>query len=45
MRTLDEYLELPYSIVVVHDVDEDGNNGWVAEVEELPDCSFPLALG
>jgi antitoxin HicB len=38
MRTLDEYLELPYSIVVVHDVDEDGNSGWVAEVEELPGC-------
>ncbi|HEY4026107.1 MAG TPA: toxin-antitoxin system HicB family antitoxin [Candidatus Dormibacteraeota bacterium] len=36
MRTLEEYLELPYAIVVVHDVDEDGNNGWVAEVEELP---------
>jgi len=38
MRTLDEYLELPYAIVVVHDVDEDGNSGWVAEVEELPGC-------
>lgn len=36
MRTLDEYMELPYAIVVVHDVDEDGNAGWVAEVEELP---------
>ncbi len=29
-------MELPYAIVVVHDVDEDGNSGWVAEVEELP---------
>jgi predicted RNase H-like HicB family nuclease len=38
MRTLEEYLELPYAIVVVHDVDEDGNSGWVAEVEELPGC-------
>ena len=36
MRTLEEYLELPYAIVVVHDVNEDGNSGWVAEVEELP---------
>jgi antitoxin HicB len=36
MRTLEEYMELPYAIVVVHDVDEDGNSGWVAEVEELP---------
>lgn len=38
MRTLEEYLELPYAIVVVHDVDEEGNSGWVAEVEELPGC-------
>jgi antitoxin HicB len=38
MRTLEEYLDLPYAIVVVHDVDEDGNGGWVAEVEELPGC-------
>jgi antitoxin HicB len=38
MRTLEEYLELPYAIVVVHDVDEDGDSGWVAEVEELPGC-------
>jgi len=29
-------MELPYAIVVVHDVDEDGSGGWVAEVEELP---------
>ena len=29
-------MELPYAIVVVHDVDEHGNSGWVAEVEELP---------
>lgn len=36
MRTPEEYMELPYAIVVVHDVDEDGNSGWVAEVEELP---------
>ena len=38
MRTIDEYLELPYRIALVRDQDEDGNTGWVAEVEELPGC-------
>ena len=38
MRTLDDYLELPYAIVVTPDVDEGGHAGWVAEVEELPGC-------
>lgn len=38
MRTVEEYLELPYAILVVHDADRDGNTGWVAEVEELPGC-------
>jgi antitoxin HicB len=38
MRTLEEYLDLPYAIEVVHDVDEEGKSGWVAEVEELPGC-------
>lgn len=37
-RRIEEYLELPYTLVVVHDVDEEGNAGWVAEVEELPGC-------
>jgi predicted RNase H-like HicB family nuclease len=36
MKTLEEYLELPYRITIVHDRDEDGNEGYVAEVEELP---------
>lgn len=36
MKTLDEYLDLPYRITIVHDRDEDGNEGFVAEVEELP---------
>jgi predicted RNase H-like HicB family nuclease len=36
MKTLDEYLELPYRITIVHDRDEDGSEGFVAEVEELP---------
>ena len=37
-RRIEEYLELPYTLVIVHDVDEAGNAGWVAEVEELPGC-------
>jgi len=37
-RSVEQYLELPYTFVVVHDVDVDGNQGWVAEVEELPGC-------
>lgn len=37
-RTLDEYLTLPYRIALVHDEDDEGNAGWVAEVEELPGC-------
>ena len=36
MKTVDDYLDLPYRIVIVHDRDEDGNEGFVAEVEELP---------
>lgn len=38
MRTIDEYLDLPYAFVITHDVDEEGRAGWVAEVEELPGC-------
>lgn len=37
-RTLDEYMTLPYVITLVHDVDDEGNAGWVAEVAELPGC-------
>lgn len=37
-RTIDEYLELPYRISLVHDADDEGNSGWVAEIEELPGC-------
>jgi predicted RNase H-like HicB family nuclease len=36
MRTLDEYLQLPYTIVIHHDHDDDGNEGFVARVAELP---------
>ncbi|MDP9284710.1 MAG: type II toxin-antitoxin system HicB family antitoxin [Actinomycetota bacterium] len=37
-RTLDEYLELPYAISIVHDRDDEGNDGFVAEVQDLPGC-------
>jgi antitoxin HicB len=38
MRAPEEYLELPYAVVLVHDEDADNNSGWVAEVAELPGC-------
>lgn len=38
MRTIEEYLKLPYTISIVQDRDEAGNVGYVAEVEELPGC-------
>lgn len=34
----DDYLELPYHVRLVHDRDEEGAEGWVADVEELPGC-------
>jgi antitoxin HicB len=34
---LEEYLELPYTIELVHDRD-DRNEGWFAQVKELPGC-------
>jgi antitoxin HicB len=37
-KTLDDYLELPYGIVVTHDRDNEGREGYVAEVRELPGC-------
>lgn len=37
-RTLDEYIQLPYRVILTRDRDEDGNDGWVAEVAELPGC-------
>jgi antitoxin HicB len=37
-KTIDEYLNLPYHIVLLPDYDEGGNVGWVAEVSELPGC-------
>lgn len=37
-RAAEDYLELPYKIVLVRDRWEDGTEGWFAEVEELPGC-------
>lgn len=37
MRTIDEYLKLPYHIEIIRDEDEE-NPGWVARVIELPGC-------
>jgi antitoxin HicB len=38
MRPIEEYLALPYRFCLIHDRDNEGNEGWVAEVEELPGC-------
>ena len=35
-RTVDDYLELSYTIELVRDEDDEGNVGYVAEVDELP---------
>lgn len=37
-KTLNDYLQLPYRIVLTPDRDDDGHVGWVAEVAELPGC-------
>ncbi|MDP8943116.1 MAG: type II toxin-antitoxin system HicB family antitoxin [Actinomycetota bacterium] len=38
MKTYEEYLELPYEMTLVRDRDDEGEGGWVAQVEELPGC-------
>ena len=38
MRTVEEYLQLPYRISLVRDQDADGDIAWVASIEELPGC-------
>lgn len=38
MKTVEDYLDLPYHVELVRDDDDEGNFGWVAEVEELPGC-------
>lgn len=35
---IEDYLRLPYHIVLIPDQDEEGRSGWVAEVSELPGC-------
>jgi predicted RNase H-like HicB family nuclease len=35
-KTLDDYLALPWNIVIQHDRDDEGNEGYVAQVRELP---------
>jgi antitoxin HicB len=39
MKTLQQYLELPYHVSLVRGEDERGRAGWAASVEELPDCT------
>ena len=34
----EDYLNLPYAIELVQDMDDAGHRGWVAEIEELPGC-------
>lgn len=38
MKTLDEYMELPYTIEITHDRDDDGAEGYVVQIKELPGC-------
>ncbi len=38
MKTIEGYLRLPYHIVLIRDEDENGQAGYVAEVQELPGC-------
>ncbi len=37
-ESITSYLERPYHIEVVRSASEDGDAGWVAEVEELRGC-------
>jgi predicted RNase H-like HicB family nuclease len=39
MKTLRQYLDLPYHVSVVRDENERGKAGWAASVEELPACT------
>lgn len=38
MTTVEDYLDLPYTIELTPDHDDEGRAGWVAEVAELPGC-------
>jgi antitoxin HicB len=37
-KTAEEYLQLPYRILLIPDRDDQGRTGWVAEIDELPGC-------
>lgn len=39
MKTLRQYLDLPYHVSVVRSETERGKAGWAASIEELPDCT------
>lgn len=36
MNQIDEYLDRPYHVSLVYDRADDGIEGWVAEIEEIP---------
>ena len=38
LKTVDDYLKLPYHIEVIRDESDENNTGWVAVVKELPGC-------
>lgn len=37
-KAIEAYLHLPYHVVLVRDEDEEGEVGYVAEVQEMPGC-------
>jgi antitoxin HicB len=38
MKSIEEYLSLPYHFELIPDEDEEARTGWVIAVEELPGC-------
>jgi antitoxin HicB len=43
MKTLRQYLDLPYHVSVVRGESAGGKAGWTASIEELPDCTATAA--
>jgi antitoxin HicB len=43
MKTLREYLDLPYHVSVVREDSKRGKAGWTATIDELPDCTASAA--
>jgi antitoxin HicB len=43
MKTLRQYLDLPYHVSVVREESERGKAGWTASIEELPACTASAA--